>query len=201
MFISAANGGANPPTGRVSADNVITDIDVVGNVIDRIGRSGVILTAGGVAGTSELPSSRNRIERATIRNNSVTSIGSDLTGAAGIRVYGGAGGPTSQNVVAGITIADNRVSATADNGATAIEVSGGWAPTTAAASRNEVRDVMIRGNAIQGLAKAISLFGGKGATATDNLLERYAIEGNRIGAGTVRIADNEEGGQGNVIRR
>ena len=188
---------------RSTSRNIISDVEVRGNLIEPIRyRAGIQVVGGGKGGELRaVPVTENRIERVAILDNEITVR---QPGVAAIRILGGVVHGlerVAENIVTDVTISANRISADLDLKATGIEVIGGWIDNgTGTAEQNEVRNIVIRENSMSGVSTAIALLGGRKAGSTGNAIMGYLIEANELGGAPVRIVANDDGAGGNSVR-
>jgi hypothetical protein len=179
---------AQEPRSRSTSDNVMDDVVVAGNDISG-GAVGIVMSGGGLTGMSTAP---QILERNTLKNVVMTGNNIHNYTSTGLALWGG------HKAVEDDTVTDNRAEVVIDgntfeaktgsSNAVGVEVTGGddQGGTSRLVARNSVY-VVFGANTFRGNATAISLIGGFGRGAQNNVVN-VVWNGAQIFAGNARDA-------------
>jgi hypothetical protein len=170
-----------------SENNIMRNIDIVGNTIEGFDRDGIFVLAGNWG------SRNNRIENVKILSNDISSLIPDEDyDVTGIQVESGGGWDdrhTADNLISDIIVQNNRIALGIRSylhdthyAASAVSINGGGGGQ--AADRNEVRNIWLSLNEVDSIIPAFHLIGAW-LNSTENVIHTAHIYCNTLASAPI----------------
>ena len=191
---ASASGGME----RGTNNNVVQNVLIQNNVIDRVWRGIRLLTAhSGIMG--DAGSQGNTMENVTVTGNVITNFSDD-----GITMTGSVSGDSllTHNTLSQVTLHDNVLQRIMTPAAGfGIFVTGGESWPSGPAVNNTVSGLSIYNNTIEGAYNGISIYGGMGFGVQGNQVILTRLAGNDLERSILplEIQNNIRGASGNFV--